>query len=538
MLKNIELLFQNKFRKKYLKLFALLFLSFLFIHSFIDPVWGYDEYASVITHLELDDTRITSRYIDILKNIGFSNSLSNNIVDFIFPVIIVPIRWTYALGISPIYEISRLNFIEWSNLRIFLLLIHSVLNSVGFYFIIKSIKSKSVFLIFLFLSFIILSPSFIYWTLTLSPYSFHLFCFGLILKSEINTKTSNQIFNKKNILRTITVIFNYQYIPVVLFLILKDIFLNLRNKISIIYQSILPIFISIISIIFVVLRSKISGKHSSPNLSILSGSDIDIYDFTYNYNQFFEFFVSRFYDIFLYFFQSKNYHFLLSNNYSQIPKYLSILILIVITFIIFNYKKKITSPILTSLIFIFTSTILYIFNIYPFMPSRHSLVIFLPFMLILTLIIDSLFEIEFLKNFKKYFAILLLIFSLVRFNNIYVISTPALDINYLKNTLASNKTDRLILSNCEQEPLFNISQIKIYNPLYKCGPFIMEKLNKNPINIALYSINELSEKEIISEVSHFIEFEFELKDLSFTSQGKFENNLIHNIYSFKINRND
>ena len=66
------------------------------------------------------------------------------------------------------------------------------------------------------------------------------------------------------------------------------------------------------------------------------------------------------------------------------------------------------------------------------MPSRHSLVIFLPFMLILTLIIDSLFEIEFLKNFKKYFAILLLIFSLVRFNNIYVISTPALDINYLK----------------------------------------------------------------------------------------------------------
>ena len=66
----------------------------------------------------------------------------------------------------------------------------------------------------------------------------------------------------------------------------------------------------------------------------------------------------------------------------------------------------------------------------------------------------------------------------------------------------------------------------------------MEKLNKNPINIALYSINELSEKEIISEVSHFIEFEFELKDLSFTSQGKFENNLIHNIYSFKINRND
>ena len=37
------------------------------------------------------------------------------------------------------------------------------------------------------------------------------------------------------------------------------------------------------------------------------------------------------------------------------------------------------------------------------MPSRHSLVIFLPFILILTLIIDSLFEIEFLKNFKNIF---------------------------------------------------------------------------------------------------------------------------------------
>ena len=33
------------------------------------------------------------------------------------------------------------------------------------------------------------------------------------------------------------------------------------------------------------------------------------------------------------------------------------------------------------------------------MPSRHSLVIFLPFMLILTL--DSLFEIEFLKILKN-----------------------------------------------------------------------------------------------------------------------------------------
>ena len=36
--------------------------------------------------------------------------------------------------------------------------------------------------------------------------------------------------------------------------------------------------------------------------------------------------------------------------------------------------------------------------------------------------------------------------------------------------------------------------------------------------MAFYSINELSEKEIISEVSHFIEFEFELKDLSIFSR--------------------
>ena len=73
-------------------------------------VWGW------ITHLELDDPRFLEEYKVRLVNFGLMIGLS---VTFVFLLsLIVPLRRTYALGISPFYAIARLDGLDWYSVRI------------------------------------------------------------------------------------------------------------------------------------------------------------------------------------------------------------------------------------------------------------------------------------------------------------------------------------------------------------------------------------------------------------------------------------
>ena len=75
---------------------AAFFVYFLFI-TLTNYGWGYDEYGAVITHLELDDPRFLEEYKVRLVNFGFNDWFIRHLCIPLLSLIIVPLRWTYAL---------------------------------------------------------------------------------------------------------------------------------------------------------------------------------------------------------------------------------------------------------------------------------------------------------------------------------------------------------------------------------------------------------------------------------------------------------
>ena len=85
-----------------------IFLIVISSIALVPPIWGYDEYASVITHLELND----QRFLNIYSNY-FHPVLNNFFINIFLSIFVVPLRWTYALGISPLYGIIRFIDLDW-----------------------------------------------------------------------------------------------------------------------------------------------------------------------------------------------------------------------------------------------------------------------------------------------------------------------------------------------------------------------------------------------------------------------------------------
>ena len=134
------------------------------------------------------------------------------------------------------------------------------------------------------------------------------------------------------------------------------------------------------------------------------------------------------------------------------------------------------------------------------MPSRHSLVIFLPFIILFAIFINNVIN---HKPSLHYFSFVLFIFSLIFIFKNFTVSTNQLNIKSLISVLETNKVDRIILIPCNQEPLFYKNQIKPFKPLYKCGPRIIEKIEPESLKIAVYSKNDLSKKNALKNISYF-----------------------------------
>ena len=213
--------------------FPLIVLLVILLANIIPPiVWGYDEFGAIVSHLELDNPAYTDIYREYLVNFGITNpTILEFIITNIFPIIVVPVRWTYATGISPILGVSRLIDIDWPLLGTFLLIPYIFFAMLGTYLVSLSVVSdeRHQNVIFFFLSFILLSHPFLKWTLTLTSYSHHLFCFGLLLYSEVKLKQDNKILSKAALLRSVVQAFNYQYIVIVAILGLFELIRNFRS---------------------------------------------------------------------------------------------------------------------------------------------------------------------------------------------------------------------------------------------------------------------------------------------------------------------
>jgi hypothetical protein len=509
----------NSLPERYI--FYLLFAAILFFLSLIPPVWGYDEYASVVTHLELDDERFMSIYGEKLSQIGVTGFLSEAILFWLLPLIIVPVRWTYALGLSPIYEIARLGYLDWHIFRYILISIHITFAVLGYRLITKvlyeRLKQKPILITSLILS----SLPFLYWTLTLSPYSLHLFCFGLLMFFEQSEKEG--FLSKKALARSLVMLLNYQYIFVVFFMGLIQVLRDLRMyRFKKVYRSwALPFLTALLSILFLFFRSSIFGVHSNPSQSVVNVVGGDLYNpriHALSSLEYIKFTASRLCDIFLYYFETDNYHELLINRYSYLGITGSIVVYFILTYLIyftFTFDKK--YGYLISSFWMSTIT-LYFSGLYPMMPSRHALIMFLPAIVVLLEIINKLMK----PKTSSIFGSVILLLAICNISLNYNIGSPPLDIDDFEKSLTDNNVERLFIDRCDLEPILHSKRLLKFNPLYRCGPFVVENIDINEYSrIAIYSKNKLTSGVATEIVNDYLVDEVTLDDLNVIANVNF-----------------
>lgn len=486
-----------------LSIFTLVLLGL----SLIPPVWGYDEFASVISHLELDDPRFISLYLKKLEEIGIGGWFGEIIINWLLPIFVVPLRWTYAIGLSPIYSVSRFVDVDWTITRFFLLAFHVIFAIYGLLLIFRSLRFNSIDVsskVF-FTAFILFSFPFLYWTLTLSPYSLHLFCFGVFVYYELGD-SSYGLFSNKSLARSLVMLFNYQYIFVVIVYGMVEfskrgkIFLNRKNLLS----WVLPILTFTLSVAFLLTRALLLSKHTNPSQSvvnILGSNSYNVIENSDSFRSFLLFYSSRLFDIVLYFFKQDNYHVLISESYSSLTVFWSASIFILtITLLIYFYRS---SSKLLNIVFAFflTSLIFYCLNIYPMMPSRHSLILFLPFITSITLLFGRLKS----PTIKLVFALILFSFAIFKIYKDYRITSTPLSAVELESRLEEFSVKRLIVKPCDLEPIFHKRHFSKYNPLYRCGSEIVERITiEEPTIVAVYAKNQLTVQESIDIISPYL----------------------------------
>ena len=477
--------------------FSLLILFAVFILNTIPPLnWGYDEFGSIISHLELDNLAYKETYRDYLFNIGITNPWTLDfIVGNVMPLIVVPLRWTYAIGISPILGISRFIEIDWPILGFILLIPYIILAVVGAYLVALSISKndeyQNIFLFFI--SLVLLSHPFLKWTLTLTSYSHHLFCFGLLLYSETQFKETNNIFSRVTFSRSVIQLFNYQYIVIIAIVGLYQLIINFRVffKDKVYLNWVLPGAIAVISISFLFFRGLVSGKHINPAYA----SNTEIYNFSSNTDTLMssiQFTINRLIDFLYYFFiESKSFYGGPNDtNLSLIAVFICILFIIGIYFKILKKINKNIKRLL--LLLLFSLLVPYLLSFQPFVATRHSLVLFLPIALVLSFTISIFLEFFIKKKNVMLVSLLLLLFS--AYNAIGFNGNKNVNLNIEKITpiLSQYSINQIILSPCDFRPLLYNDIRNFYKIVYRCGPKIVNKVGPYEERIAV-----LSEKNIL-----------------------------------------
>ena len=489
-LKNINLFYKTI---NFL-VFASLFFVF-FLISKISLAGGYDEIGALVSHIELGDPRFSDEYRKILYKIGFGSFIIDYFCMPLINFFIVPIRWTYALGISPIYGIIRLDVLSWEQTKLFLVLIHSLINIFSIYFISKIISKEcnqqyTLFNI-IFCSLIISSYTFLYWSLSLTSYSMHLFAIALLVFYSTIDNNQPSFFSKKSMVLSLVALVNYQYLPVILFFGLRDLFLN--NKAFFTKQIykiwILPFITSFLSVIFVLQRLILTSAKRQPQQNF---DESGIFLIPYDNSSIFElieFFITSFINIlgYLFYIPITDNAFITSitNEYSLFL--ILILVLLVLTFIqhlgnLFSIKNQMPKFIYSIFLILFIQLCMYVFNLLPMSPTRHSLIIFIPISILISLFLSKLLN----KLNNKAVLISLFFFLSVLLYRIHGlalvnINQPSADtFKISQECLSELQVEKVLIEDCQFLPLLeNKKYTKLF--IYSCGNFIPEILSESKI---------------------------------------------------------
>lgn len=489
---------------QYNNLIILIFFVILILSGLGFSGWNYDEYGAVVSHLELNDPRFIDQYIIILKEIGFNDFFIDKIIIPLVQIFIVPIRWTYAIGISPIYSIIRIEDLPWDLVKTILIIAHASVSCLGLKLISHAINDKIIKLKFLtlFSAIILLSNPFVYWLNSFTSYSYHIFCFGILILVEFKKYSWEKKFiGKLSFSRAIIPIFNYQYIPVLFALGLIELLRN-RKKFFLekFYKSwILSIFVSIIAAVFILIRLSLINTDIDPELNFPNATDYLIqYGGVESILSILKFITSRFVDIFYYFFFTVGFNeYFRLESFSNLDTLFSfiILLLILIFFIMIlrlqRLNKDYFNIIKISMLIIFVQAFLYIFNILPISPSRHSLILFLPLSSLLVISFIYFWDKIFFKNSIYSIFTVLMVVAIFYFHRIdqpqpRVISTIS------KECVIDEQVSNIILEPCYFEPVLDN---KDYKFIYSCGTFNNESVNKSTEKIAIFSLSNLTYKQ-------------------------------------------
>lgn len=498
-------------------IFIFVFSCVVIISARLYYGWGYDEYGAVISHLELDDFRFLNVYKEKLIGIGFHEWIVSYLLMPTLSIVIVPLRWTYALGISPLYAIARFEMLSWDQIRMLITFFHVVTVGVGLRLIILSIfpgQKRMIFLISI-LSVALFSHPFIYWMGTFTSYSLHTLCFGLLILSESRKRNwDNNIVGKTSFARSIIILSNYQYLPILFVIGLHEV---ITKKIVFFmdksYQNwIIPAIIGCVSIYVILMRLNFIGSELSPELNFdqatryLIPYDAD-FDSTINSLQFF---FSRIIDIGNYFFftegQAEYFRSETFTEISIVSASIIFLFLGLIAVICLRSENLRNSKFLhvfqLSMSVLAVQMLLYLFNIVPTSPTRHSLIMLWPFISTVAILVLTL-----AKNKKSEFFLLvgtLFLFSASAYSY-YLGFDNSQKKNISQKVTSCLITDHvapLVLEPCFLQPIL---QNRTTNFIYSCGSFDVDKIPESAVKIGLLTTEEWtndSAKELLSRYSN------------------------------------
>ena len=148
--------------------------------------------------------------------------------------------------------------------------------------------------------------------------------------------------------------------------------------------------------------------------------------------------------------------------------------------------------------------ILHLSGIMPLSPSRHQLVMFLPFCMLVALIVQQVSG-KWLSGYFT-FGLAIIWFTMAITWQLFSIFgyERGMPVNLVRETLSRENVQRLVLAPCDLEPYLYPDIRKLYQPLYRCGPKIFHTIPDNIDRVAIWSTKLLSEKmahDILSDYS-------------------------------------
>ena len=474
----------------------LLFLAMLCWLVVPYAFWNYDEYSAYITVLELSDPDVINRYEFYLESLGIkSATLQSAFFNLFLPLFVVPIRWTYALGISPLYSMTVFPDLTWEIQRLILLAPHLACSFVGTAILCRTLRNSSVekCSLLLILGTLMLSSPFLYWAATLTSYSYHLLCFALLLGGQTQVKAEPRLFGRSAVYMSLVGLFNYQYLPVIFILGCLDFFRRRRTFfVSGEFKKwCAPAVIAACSVALLFVRAGL-GKHSSANFSDLLPSGVLMYSPSFASTSWLnssDFVLNRFLDVFFYLFIEHEFTKVRSEVYSDIEfgAFIFPIVLLggllILGFCRAPVSRALKDVVLVSLL---VQLFLYMFGAVAITPSRHALVILLPIVCLLIVTFVSLIQ-KVSGKLTLHFSTVVPVVLIAVGGCRYEVTNSLLDEKAFISVLESHKVDGVVLAPCALEPLFHEEIRSNYRTVYTCGGEVFREVPDDWSLLAFYS---------------------------------------------------